>query len=101
MIHGVALFAIAVTGAYLTWRLTSTIALAWWWVAIPLFVVEVHNAFGLVLYTIALWSLDSGPPPEPVPLRGTRVAVLIPTYNEPSDVLLPDDRRHDRAQAEA
>lgn len=89
VIHGVALFAIAVTGAYLTWRLTSTIALAWWWVAIPLFVVEVHNAFGLVLYTIALWSLDSGPPPEPVPLRGTRVAVLIPTYNEPSDVLLP------------
>jgi cellulose synthase (UDP-forming) len=89
VIHGVALFAIAVTGAYLTWRLTSTIALAWWWVAIPLFVVEVHNAFGLVLYTIALWSLDSGPLPEPVPLRGTRVAVLIPTYNEPSDVLLP------------
>jgi cellulose synthase (UDP-forming) len=89
VIHGVALFAIAVTGAYLTWRMTSTIALEWWWVAIPLFVVEVHNAFGLVLYTIALWSLDSGPLPEPVPLRGTRVAVLIPTYNEPPDVLLP------------
>jgi cellulose synthase (UDP-forming) len=89
VIHGVALFAIAVTAAYLVWRLTSTIALEWWWVAIPLFVVEVHNAFGLVLYTIALWSVDSGPLPEPVPLRGKRVAVLIPTYNEPPDVLLP------------
>jgi cellulose synthase (UDP-forming) len=89
VIHGVALFAIAVTAAYLAWRLTSTIALDWWWVAIPLFVVEVHNAFGLVLYTVALWSVDSGPLPEPVPLRGKRVAVLIPTYNEPPDVLLP------------
>ena len=37
MIHGVALFAIAVTAAYLAWRLMGTIALDWWWVAIPLF----------------------------------------------------------------
>ena len=37
----------------------GTIALDWWWVAIPLFVAELHNAFGLVLYTIALWDVDA------------------------------------------
>ena len=89
LIHGTAVVAIAVTAAYLLWRLNGTIALAWWWVAIPLFVVEVHNAFGLVLYTIALWSVDDEPAvPSSRPLKA-RVAVLIPTYNEPPDVLLP------------
>ncbi|HEX7347935.1 MAG TPA: glycosyltransferase, partial [Candidatus Limnocylindrales bacterium] len=89
VIHGVALAAIVVTAIYLIWRLTSTIALEWWWVAIPLFIVEVHNAFGLVLYTVALWTVDAGEPPSGNALRRPRVAVLIPTYNEPPDVLLP------------
>jgi cellulose synthase/poly-beta-1,6-N-acetylglucosamine synthase-like glycosyltransferase len=90
LIRATALLAIAVTAAYLTWRLTSTIALDWWWVAVPLFVAEVHNAIGLVLFTIALWNVDAAVPPEPsTSRRRQRVAVLIPTYNEPADVLLP------------
>jgi hypothetical protein len=89
VIHGVALAAIGVTVAYLAWRLTSTIALDWWWVAIPLFIVEVHNAFGLVLYTVALWSVDPTGLPQPGRAPRARIAVLIPTYNEPTDVLLP------------
>jgi cellulose synthase (UDP-forming) len=89
LIHGTALLALAVTLAYLAWRLNGTIALAWWWVAIPLFVVEVHNAFGLALYTIALWSLDGEPTPISNRPPRARVAILIPTYNEPPDVLLP------------
>src|SRR5918996_4879776 len=89
VIHGVALFAIGVTIAYLAWRLTSTIALDWWWVAIPLLIVEVHNAFGLVLYTVALWTVDADRIPESGLPAKVRVAVLIPTYNEPRDVLLP------------
>ena len=90
VIRATALFAIAVTAAYLVWRLTSTIALDWWWVAIPLFVAEVHNAIGLVLYAIALWDVDAAAPRAPsTARRRQRVAVLIPTYNEPPDVLLP------------
>ena len=89
LIHATAVFAILVTAAYLLWRLNGTISLAWWWVAIPLFVVEVHNAFGLVLYTIALWSLDGEAQPAGGRPPRARVAVLIPTYNEPPDVLLP------------
>ena len=88
LIRGFALAAIVVTFLYLGWRLNGTIAFEWWWVAIPLLLVEVHNAFGLVLYTVALWSMDATPPPTAVPQR-LRVAILIPTFDEPREVLLP------------
>ncbi len=89
LIHAVAVLALTVTGAYLLWRLNGTIDLGWWWVAIPLFVVEVHNAFGLLLYTIALWTVDDNPPASDVALPPLSIAILIPTFNEPGDVLLP------------
>jgi cellulose synthase (UDP-forming) len=89
LIRGIALLSLAVTAAYLAWRLTGTIDLAWWWVAIPLFAVEVHNALGLLLYTIALWDVDPIAPPASSGTMAWRVAVVIPTYNEPSEVLLP------------
>ncbi len=89
LIRGAALLALAITAVYLVWRATSTIHLGFWWVAIPMFAVELHNAAGLVLYTIALWSVDPDPPANPTPSRRWRVAVLIPTYNEPPEVLLP------------
>lgn len=81
---------VALTVAYLTWRVAAgTVNGAWWWVAVPLFVVELHNAFGLILYTIALWDTDVRPARIDAPAPDLRVAVLIPTYNEPADVLLP------------
>jgi cellulose synthase/poly-beta-1,6-N-acetylglucosamine synthase-like glycosyltransferase len=89
LIHAVAILALSITGAYLLWRLNGTIGLDWWWVAIPLFVVEVHNAFGLLLYTVALWSVDDAPPSTDVAVPRLRIAILIPTYNEPAEVLLP------------
>ena len=89
LIRAIALLAISVTLAYLAWRLTSTINIAWWWISLPLFIVEVHNGLGLVLYTIALWNVDPDDPQTGAVPRGLRVAVLIPTYNEPPDVLLP------------
>lgn len=88
-IRVIALLALAISAIYLTWRFVDTIALDWWWVAIPLFVVEIHNALGLVLFTIALWDLDSTAPPTGRRLTSQRVAILIPTYNEPREVLLP------------
>jgi cellulose synthase (UDP-forming) len=89
----VAVAALAVTAAYLTWRVAAgTVNLAAWWVAVPLLVVEIHNAFGLLLFTVALWEVDGGPTPPraaPVAAPGFRIAVLVPTYNEPVEVLLP------------
>jgi cellulose synthase (UDP-forming) len=97
LIHLVAVVALATTAAYLAWRIgAGTVNLAAWWVALPLLAAEIHNAFGLVLFTVALWEVDGGPargrlaPEDADPaLRGARVAVLIPTYNEPVEVLLP------------
>jgi cellulose synthase (UDP-forming) len=89
LIRGTALVALAVTAAYLLWRATSTVNLEFWWVAVPMLAVEIHNGLGLLLYTIALWSVDPEPPANPTPSRRWRVAVLIPTYNEPPEVLLP------------
>ncbi len=96
VIRAFALAAIGITGAYLAWRIgAGTVNLAAWWVAVPLFVVEIHNAFGLVLFTIALWEVDGGPyvAPGGSSIRAgvalPRIAVLIPTYNEPVEVLMP------------
>jgi cellulose synthase/poly-beta-1,6-N-acetylglucosamine synthase-like glycosyltransferase len=89
LVRGTALASIALTVAYLAWRVDGTIDMAWWWVAVPLFLVEAHNALGLVLYTVALWDVDPGRPPAAGRLDRWRVAVLIPTYNEPVEVLLP------------
>ncbi len=80
--------AIVVTFGYLIWRLFGTLCLQWWWLSIPLFVCDLHGAIGLVFYTIGLW--DVSPAREPAPgLPKGRVAVLIPTYNEPPEVILP------------
>ena len=93
LIRGVAIAALVVSFAYLVWRTSSTVDLAVWWVAVPLLVAEIHNAVGLAIYTATLWERDATPPPEPLTDPGTpavgTVAVLIPTYNEPEQVLLP------------
>ena len=84
----VAFVAIGVTFAYLAWRLVATISLEWWWLSIPLFACDLYGAIGLVLYTIELWDVDSGQEPSGR-IPDLRVAVLIPTYNEPPEVILP------------
>lgn len=88
-IRGVALLTVAVTYLYLGWRITSTIDLAVWWVALPLILAEVHNGIGLVLYTLSLWNIDAGPTFRAVDEAPGRIAVLLPTYEEPEEVLLP------------
>ena len=89
LVRAVAVAALLVTLVYLAWRLDGTIAMDVWWLAVPLFIVEVHNAFGLALYTFALWKVDERPPWRHVTHTELRVAVLIPTYNEPAEVLMP------------
>ena len=89
LIRGLAVFTVLLTFAYLSWRLSATIDLGVWWVAIPLFLAELHNGIGMVLYTLSLWDIDAGPSFRPVDEAPGRVAVLIPTYREPEEVLLP------------
>jgi cellulose synthase/poly-beta-1,6-N-acetylglucosamine synthase-like glycosyltransferase len=85
----VALAALAVTLAYLVWRAAFTIALDVWWIALPLYVLEVHAFLGLALFTFSLWDVDRRPASRMVIATSDRVAVLIPTYNEGLEVLMP------------
>jgi cellulose synthase (UDP-forming) len=87
-IRTVALLALALTAVYLTWRAAFTLNLPAWWLSVPLLLLEVHAALGLALYAFSLWDLDAHPP-APVRDSPWRVAVLIPTYNEPEEILTP------------
>lgn len=89
LIHAVSVAALALTLGYLVWRALFTIDLSFWWVALPLLLLELHNALGLGLFTVALWDVDAGPRVEPRDRTDARLAVLIPTFNEPESVLLP------------
>jgi cellulose synthase (UDP-forming) len=89
LIRSTAVVALAITVVYLVWRLNGTIAPEIWWLSVPLFVVEVHNAVGLALYTFALWDVGRRPRWRRVTETDHRVAILIPTVNEPAEVLLP------------
>ena len=88
VIRTIAIVAIVGTAAYLAWRVGFTVRTGLW-LAIPLWLLELHALIGLGLFTFSLWDVDG--PPAPAPRRTThlRVAVLIPTYNEPQEVLLP------------
>jgi cellulose synthase (UDP-forming) len=84
--------ALAAVLGYLTWRITSTLppdgfdrTAAW-----VLIAFEALPLAGLVVRLVTLWNLDSAAPPTPQPgARERRVAVLIPTYNEPVEVIAP------------
>ncbi|MEO5883908.1 MAG: glycosyltransferase [Candidatus Limnocylindrales bacterium] len=88
-IRAIALLALSVTVAYLVWRIGWTVAIDVWWIAIPLLVLEVHAALGLVLFTFSLWDVDRRPATRDVDTTDQRVAVLVPTFNEGIEVLMP------------
>lgn len=88
VVHVAALVALAVGTAYLTWRLGFTLG-ANLWIALPLWFLELHAFVGLALYSFSLWDLDAASVPRPVQTSSLRVAVLITTYNEPREILLP------------
>src|SRR5437899_1387879 len=87
--RAVALIALAATFVYLVWRTTETVNWSVWWVAVPLLLLEFHAAVSLALFVFAAWDTTSAPPASPARVAPGRVAVLIPTYNEPVEVLLP------------
>jgi len=88
-IRGLALLALAVTAAYLVWRATATLDPANPWLSVALLVLEIHAGLGLALFTFSLWDVDRRPAMGPVPEAPGRVAVLVPTYNEGTEILLP------------
>jgi cellulose synthase (UDP-forming) len=88
-IHVIASLAVVLGFGYVIWRWFFTVDLDYWWIALPLIIAETHNVFGLAMFTLALWDVDRSPPWHPVSDTQLKVVVLIPTYNEPEEVLLP------------
>jgi cellulose synthase/poly-beta-1,6-N-acetylglucosamine synthase-like glycosyltransferase len=86
------LAAVLSLSAYLAWRIGFTLPDSGWdqvaaWILV---VFEAVPLAGILFRTITLWNIDR-PAPDPVyDVRpGRRVAVFIPTYNEPVEVIAP------------
>lgn len=88
-IRTIAVLALVASLIYLGWRIGFTLNMASWWISIPLLVCEIHAVMGLALFTFSLWSVDSKPSTWRVEATSSRIAVLIPTYNEEAEILLP------------
>ena len=84
--------AAAALAAYLIWRVTATLpaggsdrVVAW-----MLVTFEALPLFGLVLKAVTLWNIDNDSPQPITSLPdGQRVILLIPTFNEPMEVIAP------------
>ncbi|MEL7158902.1 MAG: glycosyltransferase, partial [Actinomycetota bacterium] len=88
-VQAVVVLALVVSLAYLVWRTLFTLGPLW--ISVPLLLLEVHAVVSLALFAFSLWDLHGSPDPEkwqPPPDRH-RVAILITTYDEPEEVLLP------------
>lgn len=84
--------AVAALVLYLFWRVTYTLPSGGWNRSVAWLLVsfEALPLAGLVLKTITLWNIDSTAPEPVVSLsEGWRVVLLIPTYNEPLEVIAP------------
>src|SRR4051794_13411241 len=84
--------ALAALVGYLTWRLVYTLppsgpnAVA----AVALVAFEAVPLVGMAFRLVTLWNIDSAAPaPVTEAPAGMRVAVLIPTYDEPAEVIAP------------
>ncbi len=85
----VSLIAIAVSLGYLGWRTLDTLNLNVWWISLPLLLVEFQAFFSLLLFIFSLWDVNYLTPARKVSAFEGEIAVLIPTYNEGIEVLLP------------
>jgi cellulose synthase (UDP-forming) len=77
---------------YSTWRILFTLPPSGWnlvaaWLLIAF---EIFPVFGLIIRAVTLWNIDTrAPAPVTTVKPGQRAAVLIPTYNEPVEVIAP------------
>ncbi|HKG49270.1 MAG TPA: glycosyltransferase [Actinomycetales bacterium] len=86
--RALAVLALVATAAYLTWRLVATMPSGSLWLGVPFLVLEVHAAVGFALFVSSTWDVDS-PDVPPLPAPQPSVTVLVATYDEDLEVLLP------------
>jgi hypothetical protein len=89
LIRTVAVTALVTGCCYLLWRVAATLPGTSWWLALPLLLLEVHATVTFALHLQVLWAPGTVTAPEPADEPDHSVTVLVPTYNEPAEVLLP------------
>ncbi|SFP13378.1 cellulose synthase (UDP-forming) [Geodermatophilus dictyosporus] len=91
VLHVLGVAAVLSTAVYLLWRVGWTMpegrAL---WIGVPFLLLELHGFVALVLFVVTTWDVSPartrpGRAEDPDPT----VTVLVATYNEPLEVLLP------------
>ncbi|MEE9416957.1 MAG: glycosyltransferase [Acidimicrobiales bacterium] len=87
--RAIAVASLVLSIVYLGWRLVFTLSIGGLWLSIPFFLLEVYGAISLGLFIFSVWDIDSSVIPKPVSQTDLTIAVLIPTYNEDVEVLLP------------
>lgn len=75
--------------AYLAWRATSTLTLATAWIGVPYLLIELAGLVSLALFVYSTWRTDATPLTAPRHRTSRRLAIVIPSYNEDAEVLLP------------
>lgn len=86
------LLALGALLSYLTWRIGWTLPDDGGWRTAAWLLVgfEALPVFPLLVRMVTLWNIDGRAPTAVTePPRGMRVAVLVPTYNEPVEVIAP------------
>ena len=90
VVRSVAVAAVLSTAGYLSWRVLATLpdgpAL---WLAVPFLALELYGGVALVLFVMTTWDVAPATVPPARPGPQPSVTVLVPTYNEHLDVLLP------------
>jgi cellulose synthase/poly-beta-1,6-N-acetylglucosamine synthase-like glycosyltransferase len=90
--HAGGLVSIAAMLAYLTWRIGTTLPSGDFNLSVSCVLVsfDVLSLVSIAIKTVALWNVDAlAPAPVTEAPPGMRVVILIPTYNEPRDIILP------------
>lgn len=90
--RGVAVMVGAAAVVYLIWRVFYSVPGATWWFAWPFWFLEVSVAIRYAMTVAELWDLGAAPLDRDATreqLASARVAVLLPTYDEPWEILLP------------
>lgn len=77
------------TVAYLLWRMLFTLDASSALLGIPLLVIEIWSFVSAIMFTMMLWDLGAIAPAEKRLKTDITTTILIPTYNEPPEVLLP------------
>jgi cellulose synthase (UDP-forming) len=83
--QALALVALASGVAYLAWRFGFTLSVDTLWLGLPLALAETWALLAVGLFVFSAWRLSVRRPPADAPPLS--VAILVPTYNEPPDVL--------------